>query len=76
MAMAQRIDSDAGGKVEIAFAVRRGQPGTLAFFEGDVNPAVVRHQGGHLGSSPHYDRRISADFRVPGKPWTIIKPVA
>ena len=43
MAVAQRVDGDAGGKVDITSAVRRVEIGTLSAFEHDVLATVRRH---------------------------------
>ena len=40
MRMAERIDRDAGGEIEIAVAVGRGQPDALAPLESEVDPRV------------------------------------
>ena len=42
MRMAERIDRDAGGEIEIALAVGRDQPNALAPLESEVDPRVGR----------------------------------
>ncbi len=38
MAMAERVDRDAGGEIEIALAIGRDQPGALAALEAEIDP--------------------------------------
>ena len=42
MRVAERVDADAGGKIEIALAAGRGQPGTLAPLESKVDARISR----------------------------------
>ena len=42
MRMAERVDRDARGEIEIAVAVGRGQPNALAPLESEVDPRVGR----------------------------------
>ncbi len=44
MRMSQRVDGDAGGKIEIALAVGRDEPYAFAPLEGEVNAREGRHQ--------------------------------
>jgi len=44
MGVAKRVDRDAGGKIQVSFAVDGGQPGTLAPLENQIRPCVVREQ--------------------------------
>ena len=44
MRVAERIDRDARGEIEIALAVGRDQPGALAPLEGEVDPRIGRQQ--------------------------------
>src|SRR5581483_1370251 len=45
VAVAEADDGDAGGEVEVAGPVRRGQPGAVALDEGDVGAGVRRQDG-------------------------------
>ena len=42
MGMAERIDGDAGGEIEIALAVGREQPSALAPLESEVDARISR----------------------------------
>ena len=44
MRVPQRVDGDAAGKIEIALAVGRDQPGPLAPLEGEVDARIGRQQ--------------------------------
>ena len=44
MGVAERIDRDAGGEIEIALAVGRGEPNALAALEGEVDARIGRQQ--------------------------------
>ena len=45
MSMAQRVDGNAAGEIEIALARRGDEPGALAALEDDVLAGVGRHDG-------------------------------
>ena len=55
MAMAERIDRDAGGEIEIALAIGRYQPGAFAALETEIDPGEYRKQmrGGAVGHGDH-----------------------
>jgi hypothetical protein len=44
MGVSQRVDRDAAGKIEIALAVGRDEPGPFASFEGEVDTGIDRQQ--------------------------------
>ena len=44
MRVAQRIDRDAGGEIEIALAVRRDQPNAFAPLESEIGPGIGRQK--------------------------------
>ena len=44
MSVTERVDGDAGGEIEIAFAVRGNQPYAFAPLEGEVDTRKGRHQ--------------------------------
>src|SRR5690348_5183178 len=44
MGVAERVDGDAGGEIEIAFAVRGDEPYAFAPLEGEVDTRKGRHQ--------------------------------
>ena len=52
MRMAKRVHGDAGGKIEIALAVRRGQPAAFTMVERKVDPRERRKKmsGSHDAS--------------------------
>src|ERR1700676_1210215 len=58
--MAERVDRDAGGEIEIALAVGGDQPGALAALETEIDPGEYREQmrrravghGNHLQVRP------------------------
>ena len=55
MAVPQRIDRDARGKVEIALAIGRGEPAALAAFEAEIDPGEDGEQmrRGAIGHGNH-----------------------
>src|SRR5439155_16711919 len=55
MAVPQRIDRDARGKVEIALAIGRGEPAALAAFEAEIDPGEDGEQmrRGAIGHGDH-----------------------
>ena len=55
MAMAERIDRDTGGEIEIALAAGRYQPGAFAALEAEIDPCEYREQmrGGAVGHGDH-----------------------
>ena len=44
MGVAERVDRDAGGEIEVALAVGRDQPGALAPLESEVDARISRQQ--------------------------------
>jgi hypothetical protein len=53
MGMAERIDRDAGGEIEIALAIGCDQPGALAARKAEIDPGEYRKQMRSLrGSRP------------------------
>src|ERR1700704_2374812 len=56
MAMAERVDGDATGEIEIALAIGRYQPGALAALETEIDPGEDREQmrSGAVGHGNHY----------------------
>src|SRR5258708_4658316 len=52
MRMAERVDGDAGGEIEIPVAVGGHQPNALAPLEGEVDTCESRHQMRSHGVSP------------------------
>ena len=55
MRMAKRIDSDAGGEVEVAIAIGRDQPRALATLESKIDPGEYGEQmrSGNTGHDNH-----------------------
>ncbi len=60
MRVAQRIDGNAGGEIEIALAVRGEEPYAFAPLESEVHAREGRHQMRCHGFNPHAARRNSA----------------
>ena len=44
MGVAERIDGDAGGEIEIALAVGGDEPGALPAFEREIDPGIRRQK--------------------------------
>src|SRR5580700_7426099 len=58
MRMAERVDGNAGGKVEIAVAIGGDEPNALAPLKGEVDTRESRHQMRSHGVSPRALRGI------------------
>jgi hypothetical protein len=67
MGVTERVDGNAGGKVEIALAVGRDQPNAFAPLEGEVDARKGRHQVRGHGRDPLLPRHVVS--AVPFGPW-------
>src|ERR1700722_1887153 len=66
MSVADRGHGDAGAKVEVALAICRNEPATLASLESDLRPGVSRNHGGSRVGDDH--RQLLVMSRETGLP--------